>query len=293
MTALKLLPMLLLFLFAPALANTPVNPNPDDPYTPVYVITRGPSKGKTVDVSIRRSIKILSTDNQKETITMANFMHNGKFHIATIPLNGVQDVISQIDYANSGFPAGHIETRIRFKPDMPIILRPQLISEQNQPAVAIRDMVLSFEAIKDETGAGALLKGFANYYNIAYRFVSMRDKHHEFVDVVHETVKQWVLKLNDQQKKSLITNAIHMSDQKGISTFYNTWTNNCDIEFVRLLDLSVPQSPWRRILDDATSLGAHYPVWFRSSMRSRGLLGKQLPSVGKDPSEDLNEYPVN
>lgn len=268
-------------------------PSADDPYEPIYVLKKGPKKGQKVDVSFRRGVQILSTDAEKQTITVANFMHHDEFNIAEIPLDGVEKMIFQIDWFNSAVPAAHTELRIRFKENMPILVKPQLKSKKNQAPVAIREMVLSIEAVKGKSTAMAFIAGFGRNYAIAYRMLSLADKREDLVDTVHEKVSQYELNLTPEQQKAILTNAIKTSDEKGVHTFYNTWENNCTTELIRIFDHSIKFPFWRKIIKPATVMGSHYPIWIRSSLRSRGILGKQIPDFDKDPSEDLTDYPVD
>jgi hypothetical protein len=265
----------------------------DDPYKPHFTFQKGPQKGKEVDVSFRRSIQVLNEDSKTETVTVANFMHNDQFHIATIPLNGVEQMIFHIDWFNSSVPAAHTEIRIRFKADMPIIIRPQLKSAQGEAPVAIREMVLSIEAVKGKSSAMALIAGFARNYAIAYRFLSLKDKRRDLVDTVHEKVSQYVLNLNADQQKTILKNAIEVSDKSGVHVFYNTWERNCTTELIQLFDHSLHYNIWRNILKQSTVIGSHYPIWIRASLKTRGLLGEQLPDLDQDPSEDILDYPVS
>ena len=79
----------------------------------------------------------------------------------------------------------------------------------------------------------------------------------------------------------------------GVKYFYNTWKRNCTTELIRILDRSVHSSIWRLALRPVTTIGTHYPVFVRSSLRARRLLGKEIAVFDQDQTLDLTETPRN
>ncbi|MBC7396107.1 MAG: DUF4105 domain-containing protein [Bdellovibrionales bacterium] len=273
---------------APIVSASPAFAQADDPYYPYATLPSGPHQGERVPVEFRRSIQILHKDADS-TVTVANFAHNDSYYLAKIPLKGLEKIIFQIDYFSGSIPAAHSEIRLRFRDDSPILLYPQLKSEENKSAVAIHEAVFSIEAVKSESTALSFMKGFGKNYAVAYRFISMKQKHHDLVELAKERVTQYELNLSEADREAILTEAIETSDRVGVSQFYNTWKRNCTTELIRIIDNAVPMAAWRVVLRPVTFVGAHYPVFVRSTLRSRGLLGDELPVFDQDPSVDVKE----
>lgn len=274
-----------------SVAPSPTPDHSDDPYYPNEVLPSGPHKGEHIPVEFRRSIKILHQDDD-QTVTVANFAHNDSFYLAKIPLNGLEKIYLQIDYFTGPIPAAHSEIRLRFREDSPILLYPQLLSQKKLGTVAIREAVFSIEAVKSESTALSFMKGFGKNYAIAYRFISLKEKRRDLVEIDKEHVTQFELNLDAAQMKSILTNAVVTGDKMGVHYFYNTWKRNCTTELIRILDKSVDMPAWRLALRQTTFIGAHYPVFVKSTFRSRGLLGAELKPLDQDDTLDLSVTPV-
>ena len=114
-----------------------------DPYEPMNYFTDGPFKGQLINAKERRSVKIL--EESPDSFKIANFNHNKRFHLATIPRNAVKDIIVQIDYFTSSIPAAHAELRLVL--EKPIQLEDQITGELS--STLISDVVFSIEAVKE------------------------------------------------------------------------------------------------------------------------------------------------
>src|SRR5437588_5760331 len=90
-----------------------------DPFEPEAVLLVGPYTGHRLDTARFRSIQLLPAAeaakfgaNQPDRI-VANFRHQGNWHLARIPTDPVAEVIVHIERVPHSFPGAHAQ--IRFK----------------------------------------------------------------------------------------------------------------------------------------------------------------------------------
>ena len=88
-------------------------------------------------------------------------------------------------------------------------------------------------------------------------------------------------------KNEFLENALRLSDKADNKEMYHTWKVNCTTEMVRLLDTVLDRSLWTKIKSGATTVGAHYPVFVRSSLRARKILGDELSEFADDTTVGL------
>ena len=253
----------------------------NDPYAPMNYFEEGPFKGQLINNKDRRSIKIV--EETSESFTVANFTHDKKYYLAIIPKNAVRDIIVHIDYFTSSIPAAHSQLRLIL--NHPILLRDQITNEVR--TTLISDIVFSIEAIKGPSSPYGLIQGMQKHFAVSYRFMSTQDKYRTLICDDKERTTQYNLTMSPEQKNQFLENALRLSDKSDNKTMYHTWKVNCTTEMIRLLDSVLDRSLWTNIKSAGTTVGAHYPVFVRSSLRARKILGLELPEFKDDTTVGL------
>lgn len=253
----------------------------NDPYAPMNYFEEGPFKGQLINNKDRRSIKII--EETPEFFTVANFMHEKKHYIASIPRNAVKDIMVHIDYFTSSIPAAHAQLRLTLT--QPIHLKDQITNEVS--TAEISDIVFSIEAIKGPSSPFGLIQGMQKHFAVSYRFMSTQDKYRTLICEDKERTTQYNLTMTKEDKNEFLENALRLSDKADNKTMYHTWKVNCTTEMIRLIDATIDRTVWTKAKSSATTLGAHYPVFVRSSLRARKILGEELAEFKDDATVGL------
>lgn len=265
-----------------------------DPFDLGWALAGGPNAGKCLDTTQKRSVVQLPNGpaGQNGMITIANFAHNGKFWIASIDPNGIDEVIFQVDHFPAAVPAAHAQIRFKMKRGREVSLVEQDASgaEPRQARQSVRDFVYSVEAVESYQGGENfdIFKGLERHFGLAYRFVSMADRFRDMITIDHHLTQQYSLKLSDADKSRLLQNAVNMSEKFGMKYYYNTLTRSCTTEAFRLLDQTMHlglgeeiQSALGKIILDQTN-----PIEAPLGLSNLGLLKprgqSELPNVDAD-----------
>jgi hypothetical protein len=228
--------------------------NPSDPFDWGWTLAGGPNAGKCLDTTQERSIYVIS-DGVAESfgfhpepglIYFANFAHDGKFWIAQLDPQGVDEAIFQIENFPAIVPAAHTEMRFKMKPGHNV----QLIEQDNRGRQRrnIRDFVFSIEAVTPNDGESyGLITGEENHFALAYRFVSMADRFKDMVTIDHHKTRQLLLNLTDAEKTALLVNAVETSENGQITSYYSTLFKSCTTELFQLIDQTVPYDFGERV----------------------------------------------
>ncbi|WP_127024318.1 lipoprotein N-acyltransferase Lnb domain-containing protein [Chroococcidiopsis cubana] len=218
--------------------------DPQDPFDPQAQMPSGPFKGVCVNSCEQRTAKILSPiqaapyNPKPGTIAIANVSHKGKFWVAQVPVNGVQDAIYQIEQMFNSCPLCHSQLRFRFKPGSEVILVPQSLSE-SPTEVRLSDLVYSIEAT-GTPGAGFNPAGaLANLFGLSFRLVSLEDRAQRMIIVDKHKVEQIRLALRPEEKQKLLKNAMLQADRSGMKFMYSFYDRNCTTELFKVIDSSV------------------------------------------------------
>src|SRR5512139_2576021 len=92
--------------------------DPADPFEPHASMPRGPFAGRCLDTSEQRSIRILSpvqaaayglAPDRDRILAIANLRHAGRYWVAEIDPEAVEEVILQIEHFPAIVPAAHTQ----------------------------------------------------------------------------------------------------------------------------------------------------------------------------------------
>ncbi|MDV2994360.1 MAG: hypothetical protein N4J56_004014 [Chroococcidiopsis sp. SAG 2025] len=228
--------------------------DPKDPFDPQSRMPKGAFKGQCLSCE-QRSVRMLSSREAalykpaSGTMLFANFKHKGKYWVAQIPKNAVEDAIFQIQYFNvlrSPYSA-HGQIRFRLKPGREAILIPQSVGDKRQKAIRMRDFIYSANAIWLRSGVWDPVSGLVDFYAVAHEIVGLEDRIQDAVKYPFtDRIEQIRLALTLQQKQQLLFNVIMQGDRDRTNLMYDTLKRNCTTESLRAIDRTTgyqPKSP--------------------------------------------------
>lgn len=270
--------------------------DPSDPFEPHAAMPRGPFAGRCLDTSDERSIRILSRDQAarygmkpggERTLVFANLRHAGRYWVAEVDPQAVEEVILQVEYFPAIVPAAHTQLCFRFRPGQGPRLVPQA-GPADSGVTRLPDLVYSVEAAFLVDGEPYdLVKGMQDHYATAYRFVSLEDRYRSMVLEQHHRVEQIGLKLTAEDRRRLLIRSLRDSDAAQLGRMYHTLALNCTTELMRAIDRSVTYSAWERVMTAVTFVLDRVPTQCRGQLALRGLLpehDRPLPDLDKDRS---------
>jgi len=155
------------------------------------------------------------------------------FCAARIPLEGLEDVILQIEHA--GGLQAHAQLRFSFRPDMPVILVPQRTGA-DRTEYRVHDVHFSVEALAPP---GVPYKGdwgFKSEYFQSYRLTSQIVRARKMILQDHHRVWQYRIRLTAAQKRDILLGVLALGERGAYTHKYHTAQNNCIIELFRVID---------------------------------------------------------
>jgi hypothetical protein len=202
-------------------------------------MTKGPYAGQCMDTHSKRAAVILQDD--LNTISFANFYHQGKFWTATLKKNAVTTAIFQIEQfaAPMGIRAAHTQLRFITRADSPLLLTPQFSSAAESKPVTVRSFIISFEYIAPKNVEFNIILGQFDQFNIVGRAVSFTSRSKEQVVDSGDTVRQYKLNLSAPNAAAIALNAIRRSNQEQFKFSYNTLDWDCTTEAFHIIDGSL------------------------------------------------------
>jgi hypothetical protein len=211
--------------------------DPTDPYDPGYRITYGDYNGQCIDSSTVRPPLVLSQDNQQ--ITIANFYHDGKYWVASIPKNVVTSVRFQgIPFDSVLF--GLIEFKhgqFRFKLSQPILLREQ--AGEKSEITMLDDFIISSTATHPKGIDYSVWKG--KNFGITTRALSSTSRGVEEIAVDKSRVHQYELQLDPRQMNDIMIQSIVRANDSGYRDMYGLLAKNCATVAFDSFDSAVPR----------------------------------------------------
>lgn len=222
--------------------------DPADPFDPMAKMPKGPYQGQCINSCQQRSVVLLSSEeaanygDSHRMWVVANVSHQGKFWVAKIPVDGVADVIYQIEHFPAIVPAAHTELRFRFRKGKEVILLPQASNSTTEP-VRLSDLVYSVEAVTVPGEKYDVVAGLFDNFALAYRLVSLADRAEQMIGQKQHRVEQLKLSLTPEQNQRLLQNAIERGNRAGMNRMYNTIEPNCTTEVFYPLDAAINYDP--------------------------------------------------
>lgn len=213
--------------------------------------------GEELDLSERRPVVDLAeTIFEKKyfspnTHLIANFYHAGKFYIARINKEAVENVFFQISFfppvVMKKYIAAHTLFRVETRSDMPVELvavmpdkakleslrglsEEEALAKLPEPtSIIIKNFGISAEAQwakNDPKKAYDLMRGKKGAFIQIIRFVSMEERYIQFFKSGNP-VTQIYLPQEDKDLNNIVAAGIKRSQSDGISYVYDTLFNNC------------------------------------------------------------------
>jgi hypothetical protein len=250
-TSFKRLSLFALSLFAVALSRDATAANSDlavpaaactcdlnqkDKYEGPNQIAFGAFAGQCLDTCrFRRSIVLganpWAPDTRKAVIT--NFMHDGSYWKAQVPLTTVESV--EVGFEEFIPGVFHVFLLFQFPERSPVRLDPQIHREHSLPT-RVHNLVISPEGIPPRDGKYNFLDAFMERYPVGIRTLSKQQVIHWSVDTLKHKVQVFALKLDPQQRQELLRSALHTVATRSFQTKYRLFTNNCATSVLDLID---------------------------------------------------------
>lgn len=235
----------------------------------------GQYAGETIETSSKRTIIILSkTEKQifginSDDLAFANFKHNNKFYIASIPaiklknqmdLKRASNVVKSVSFMKEHWAGKsrpetvnveiHSELIFTFEESSGIVLHfNQDDRKEVELGQRIYRAVISIEAIRSEQNldAGFLPGGLGYNFAVGYRFYSAAQRDIKNETEVAATYTEHELDFSDTVSYSNVANvkdyllyqSLKTSHQMGRNQTYNFVQNNCTNRLFDLLDISM------------------------------------------------------
>lgn len=245
--------------------------NPMDPFEPDARMPGGPFRGKCINTTKRRSVKILSEQEAMAynldpgCVSVANFSHAKTFWIASIP----KDLkIIGVNFVRSWFFFGVAHLSIHFLLDesTPVVLVPQMKPRQADPVTTI-DVVFSLEGLESRSDPLPFTPGGALFgkYVAVYRFLSLdalRDEKSEGLDPL------WV-NLPPKSRERFFWKLVEESDRTGLSAMFRIFERNCGNTPINALDSVMEYDAKTR--SRIAGKNCYNPLRIKSYLKERGI----------------------
>lgn len=166
-----------------------------------------------------------SAGEANASITVDNFLHNGKYHRALIPLDPA--AIDGVYTQTMPFPiipgvmSGHVQARFVMKPGFEIQL---LDKDTGLVKELVKDMIISYEAALPPDTSYNFALGAVNANPLVGRLVSGPQKYSEGPD---REFRQYLLPLSALEKTQLLAYFVNDAINIKMDLYYNTVTRNC------------------------------------------------------------------
>jgi hypothetical protein len=258
-----------------------------DPFEPEAILESGPFAGHRLDIGRFRSVRLLSEGEAADyqprpgERLAANFLHDGRWHIARIPRTPVADVIVHIQHVAHSFPGAHAQMRFRLLPGCAVTLLPQAAGAARDPA-EIMDLLYTVEG-NFAPGTSSSPAGGVEQSGVAYMLMSLQQKVRMMTAGRRlPTIKQYRLQIGRADKQAVLQRALEVAKKAESGKMFNLVTRNCTTEAIRILDGALHYSTWRRLIAKLTYGGL--PEAMHLYLAERGLIGAdgRLPDLEDD-----------
>jgi hypothetical protein len=200
-------------------------------------VPAGPLKGQTLNTSVRRPLYVLGAGESTEklnqlisadTVTLANFFHDGQFYVARIPIKSIE--VAHLLTAPFSPVASHTMLRFSLRAGEKVQLIGRLngpnMEPMNEP-LELRDVVITIDGTESKTGkAWNLVDAIRGRYTLAYRMVSIQERFKWFI-LNGTPIEQTKLNLSAEEAQKTLRMAIYKSHTLGFSARYSLITANC------------------------------------------------------------------
>lgn len=239
----------------------------------------GDNRGKCIDSCRFRAIESLDESDGRRLI--ANILHEGKYWIASVPMNSV-------DRVSIGFEAfrpriNHVYLRFSFSNAEMVKLYPNLATARSKtrPRYELRDLILSAEGVPAQGLPYSVSSSAFGNYLLIHRWISLTGFADYTVGRLNHSIQQYQLHLSGPERAQALDRALQASVKNGFSSIYNLLFNNCATAAIRAV---VDQDfQWR---DFDSGLSVDLSIGTFMYLRRRGLLAEgksfQLPNLEEE-----------
>lgn len=231
-------------------------------------------------------------------INVANFKHEGKFHVAQIPINWVDVGILQSSKMTKFGPitAGHGQIRLKFS--QPIIMKEQDLSSENKSTKTTTELIASLDAVGAVKTYEPVTRGINGSYMGILNMSSVQQKA-QVMKQYHSQIVQYPLKLDHDDLKKYIRAFISTSEVRGTAHAYNTFNENCGQVHIDILDKVIDYKKYGGL--KPASLNTYYgylnPDRIVQSFDRRNLAKEEdrIEDFHNDPIavKEIGQYNVN
>ncbi len=249
--------------------------------------------GVPVDDGLLAPGELPKGPDDRRLIAVANVFHEDQFWIGLIDPRGVQHVIMEqevfIEFEPTDQPlAAHGQLRFLMQPGAGIQLYPQEDGQATYTGAPIDDFIMSAEATgPDIEGFPGydLLGGTKGWFNQTLRLVSTGEKSSQMLERDHQ-VQQFLLRLQGEEPRNVLIEAIRRSHEMGLTTPYNTLAiggTQCVFEAFNILDRAVlkRRKPTLRLW--LSRLMDRAPIFVDTYLEARDL---------RYDAPELNDFPT-
>lgn len=210
----------------------------------------GPYKGECVNsCRFRRAIFIdketarrFGGDN--DHLVIANFLHQGQYWIARVPVNSTTSV--NIGFEKFLSNIAHVLIRFRFPKSDPVVLFRQDGNWRRHARTRVhqlQDLVVSAEGVPPKDRNYDFLESSLGRYLFDYRVLSIEEEEHWMIDLKNHSVKQFALKTDLTTNAGLLRSALNESTNKSFKSAYQLFTNNCATAVMDVIDAEIKYKP--------------------------------------------------
>ena len=203
------------------------------------LFTDGTFEGQAVDQSIKTPVKLISDLETDESYYVSHFFNQGKFWIAEIPKQNIQDVVFQIALFKGPLGLTLAHAQYRFIGNQPIKLF-RLDNFGQIRSTSTSDFVFTIQAALPVGQKYNAQDAIMGNYKVVARLVNSYDRVQLEEIQDGDVVTQYLLTgLTQTEKDSILKNAVAYSDKNLLKKNYVATTENCISIAFDILDKSL------------------------------------------------------
>ena len=201
--------------------------------------TDGSFQGQKVDQSIKTPVKLISELETDDAYYVSHFFNQGKFWIAEVPKENIQDVVFQIALFKGPLGLTLAHAQYRFIGTRPLKLY-RLDRHGKIRTTSTSDFVFTIQAALPEGQKYNAQDAILGNYKIVARLVNSYDRVQLEEIQDGDVVTQYLLTgLTQNEKDAILKNAVLYSDKNLLKKNYVATTENCISIAFDILDKSL------------------------------------------------------
>ncbi|MBS1984742.1 MAG: DUF4105 domain-containing protein [Bdellovibrionales bacterium] len=239
--------------------------------------TVGPNKGKCIDASKLRSIKLFD-DSGTGAVTFANFRYDNRWWMAQVDPDGLETASPLLEAFAGNGPISHTMILFRMKRGFPVRLVPQSASAPREE-IHLWDFVASAEVAHPKDAQDSRARSFLNDMAIGYGIQALDDKRVIAIGQLHRTIYRLPIDVTIHQMQAMLMDALRTSDERQLISMYNPLTRSCETEALRYVDRALGGGLFAKLRGVLTFLPDRLPRMLQTALEWRGILSTTEPIV--------------